>query len=237
MRVRLTNHSDQQLSVSRALFSVMDNRRAPQVVLSPAEVMFFMHGEDGVVLLQPPTAAGSAQESNTVSGTSLVRQVSPPHKKREDWSRTEEGYVKANAEYLSKESLWPTTLAPGGMVDGLIYFLPPKDLPFTVEARVEGKTFSVAFGLPTPATERMTEDELITFFEAQKKGTPVRLTLKGGKVFVGKYASYDSDNEIVWFDTPSGVLLTTSSFGLRHIQSAQAITPDTDKKPTAEPIN
>ena len=196
-----------------------------------------MHGEDAVSMLQLPPVSGGVSESSNVPADSVVRQASPNRKKRGEWSRTEEGYVKANADYLSKESLWPSTAAPGGMVDGLIYFLAPKALPVTLEARVEGKTFSVAFGLPKPASDRMTEGELIKFFEAQKKGTPVRLTLRSGRVFVGKYASYDADNEIVWFDTPSGILLNTSSFGLRHIQSAQAITPDNDKKPAAEPIN
>jgi hypothetical protein len=237
IRVRFSNHSDHLLTITRALFTVADANKNPLVVLSPAEVIYFLHGDGALSLLKPPAAAGAEPESMTVSETSIVRQAAPTHKGKKNWTRTDESYVKANAEYLNKESLWPTTVPPGGTIDGLIYFLEPKALPFTLVAHIDNHNYSASFGKPQPSRGRMSAEQLINFFEAQKKGTPIKLTLKNGKVFVGKYSSYDSINEIVWFDTPSGVLLTTSSFGLKYIQSAEIISPDADKKPASEPLN
>src|SRR5258708_33197367 len=54
MRVRVSNHSDQPLPVNASLFSVLDGSRQLLKVLSPAEVMYFMHGPDGVTLIKPP---------------------------------------------------------------------------------------------------------------------------------------------------------------------------------------
>ena len=120
----------------------------------------------------------------------------------------------------------------------------PKTLPISIQADLPDRqaglpagtaggkviTLVTRFGTPQPSGKLMTQGELIRFFDAQKKGTPVRLTLRKGKVFVGRYSSYDAINEIVWFDTPSGVLLTTSSFGLKRIAHAEAVSPETDKK-------
>jgi hypothetical protein len=236
IRARISNHSDRPLPVSRALFSVRDAAGADLKVLSPQEVIYFMHGDDAVPMIAAPATAQAPAE--TVAADSPVRRAAPPHKKKQDWSANDESYVQANAKYLNAESLWPTTVAPGGVADGLIYFLEPKALPVTLQATLEGRKFEAAFGTPQPSQNRMRADDLINFFNAQKKGTPVRLTLTNGKVFVGKYSSYDSLNEIVWFDTPSGVMLTTSSFGLRKIASAEILSPESDKKtPAAEPVN
>jgi hypothetical protein len=237
MRIRVSNHSDHPLMVSGAMFSGSDGSHTKIKVLTPVEVMYFMHGEDGVGMIKAPGDVTPSVKLS-IDSDSLVRQATPPHKRKEDWSRSDELYVEANAAYLNKESLWPTTVAPGKAADGLIYFLEPKSLPLTVQAEIEGRKLDAAFGAPQPSGRHMTAEELIRFFEAQKKGTPVRLTLKDKKVFVGRFSSYDSDNEMVWFDTPSGLLLTTTSFGLKHIVYAEIMTPEKDKKqPVSEPLN
>ena len=237
MRVRVSNHSDQPLPVNASLFSVLDGSRQLLKVLSPAEVMYFMHGPDGVAMIKPPADVKESQNL-TVPVDSVVRQASPAHKPKEEWSRSDDLYVQANAAYLNKESLWPTTVAPGKSADGLIYFLEPKSLPVTIQANIQGRELETTFGPPQPSDQHMSQEELIRFFETQKKGTPLRLTLKDGKVFVGRYSTYDADNEIVWFDTPSGILLTTTSFGLKHIAYAEVMTPEKEKKqPTPEPLN
>jgi hypothetical protein len=236
MRVRISNHSDHTIQVKSEMFKVHDGHQAALKVLSPAEVMYFMHGPDGVPMIKSPTEKPTVNFS--VDSDSIVRQASPPHKRKDDWSRSDELYVQANAAYLNKESLWPTLVEPGKFADGLIYFIEPKALPVTVQADVEGRTLEAIFGTPQPSGKHMTSEELVRFLESQKKGTPLRLTLSDGKVFVGRYSSYDPDNEIVWFDTPSGILLTTTSFGLKHIAYAEVMSPDQDKKqPAADPLN
>jgi hypothetical protein len=239
MRVRLSNHSDHPLTVAPDMFAATDGTGAAMKLLSPSEVMYFMHGEDGVPLVVPPTPAnGAPMPVMGVPADSSVRAMARPHKSKEDWSQSDNSFVQANAKYLNKESLWPVVVAPGEFADGLIYMLEPKTLPLKVQAQVETHALAASFGVPVPSTHQMTQDELAAFFEAQKKGTPIRLTLKKGKVFVGRYASYDSINETVWFDTPTGVLLTTSSFGLRTIAYAEAVSPEPQKKqPAEEPLN
>lgn len=238
MRVRLTNHSDRLLPVSTALFSVQDGHKSPQTLLSPQEVIYFMHGDDAVPLIKPPRLKDNVPyQALFVSSFSVVRHAAPSHKGKDDWTRSDEQYVLANAAYLNKETLWPATLEPGKLADGLIYFLESKSLPVTIQANIEGITLAAAFGKPTPSTQRMPAEELIAFFESLKKGTPLRLTLRSGKVFVGKYSSYDPINEIVWFDTPSGVVLTTTSFGLKHVAYAEVMSPEQKKQPTAETPN
>jgi hypothetical protein len=44
----------------------------------------------------------------------------------------------------------------------------------------------------------MSEDQLVSFFEGLKKGTPIQLTLTGGKIVKGLYGSYDDYYETVW---------------------------------------
>jgi hypothetical protein len=229
MRVRISNHSDHPVEVAPEAFSVKDGAGAKIPLFNPQEVIYFMHGPDAVSMVVPP--AGTPLPG--VPADSRARTASPEHKKKADWTASDETYVEANAKYLSKESLWPGKVMPGKFADGLIYFLEPKALPVTMHATIEGRAMSASLGTPLPATGRMSQDELVRFFESQKKGTPVRLTLKKGKVFVGKFSSYDAINETVWFDTPSGVLLTTSSFGLRTIAFAEVISPDEKKQPAA----
>jgi hypothetical protein len=235
MRVRLSNHSDRDLSVSREMFAVEDGGHNAQKLLTAQEVMYFMHGPDGVPLVKSPDPKIQLEP---VPDDSVVRKASQSHKRKSDWSRSDEVYVRSNADYLNKETLWPTQVAPGKTADGLIYFLEPKTLPVILTAKINDRTMTATFGKPQPAAQRMSADDLIKFFESQKKGTPLRLTLKNGKVFVGRYASYDADNEMVWFDTPSGVLLTTSSFGLKHIAFAEVMSPEpAQKQPASQPLN
>jgi hypothetical protein len=231
MRLHLSNYSDKPLWIDFNSFIARDNQGSMKV-LTPAEAIYAMHGEDAVPLIKYTAASSSNTfEPHAIREDSGVRQVKPsiPHKKKADWTRAEELFIQANAEYLSKESLWPQTIPPGGSADGLIYLLEPKVLPLTIEAQLNGHTLTGQFGMPQPSAQKKSEKELVDFFNVQKKGAPIRLTLRSGKVFVGRFASYDSLNETVWFNTPSGVLLTTSSFGLRAIANAEAITPAADK--------
>lgn len=233
MRVRLSNHSDHDLYVSPELFSAAGSLNSQVTRLSPAEVLFFMHGEDALPYLKVP---GESTTTLKIAADSPARHLNFQKKPKKEWSRTEEEYVQTNANYLSQESLWPQTVKPSQAAEGLIYFVEPPTQPFTVQAKVDTRILQVTFGDPQPAKEQMTQDQLIRFFGGIKKGTAVRLTLKTGKVFSGKYSSYDDLNETVWFDTPSGSLLTTSSFGLRSIAYAEALMPDRTQKPAAEPI-
>jgi hypothetical protein len=239
MRVRVSNHSDHPITVTPDQFTATDGTSAAMKILSPSEVMYFLHGEDAVPLIQPPAPTDKAPLPTLgVPADSIVRQIPRPHKRKEDWSQSDNSFVQANAKYMNKESLWPTVVAPGGFADGLIYMLEAKSLPLKVQTKLENYTLTASFGVPVPSVHQMSQEELAKFFQAQKKGTPVRLTLKKGKVFVGRYASFDEINETVWFDTPSGVLLTTSSFGLRTISFAEAISPEPEKKqPASEPLN
>jgi hypothetical protein len=75
----------------------------------------------------------------------------------------------------------------------------------------------VAGGTPMKASQ------LRKFFEAQKKGSSMRLTLKKGKVFVGRFSSYDNIEERVWFNNPSGGLLNSTSYSLESIRSAEPL--------------
>lgn len=151
-----------------------------------------------------------------------------------DWKHETGEQAKSDADYLKEDSLRPTVIVSGGSADGLIYFLQPKGLPFTIRARLEGHTISAGFGAQKSETRQMTQDQLSRFFEAEAKGTPLRLALRGGKIFVGKFSSYDALNEIVWFDTPSAGLglLNTTSFGLRRIFWVEPISPSSNDKKT-----
>ncbi len=237
IRARITNQSDRKIVVTQQLFSVYDAQKQPMQVLTPYEVIFFMHGDDAIPMVKAkPSVPGVESPQPTVSEGSLLRRSAPPHKGKDNWSESDEKYVVANAEYLSRESLWPVEVEPGKWADGLIYFLETTALPVRITAKVEGYELSAQFGQPIPSQQRVSAEDLIKFFEAQKKGTPLRLTLKSGKVFAGKYSSYDSLNEIVWFDTPSGVVLTTTSFGLKHIVHAEVMAPEPKNQlPTEAP--
>jgi len=112
---------------------------------------------------------------------------------------------------------------PGGVADGLIYMRQPARTPVTIQASIGGQLFSVELGYPRPDQKRMKESELIAFFQACKNGDALRLTLRRGRVFVGRFSSYDSLNERAWFSTPSGGLFASRSFPLNTVWSAESL--------------
>jgi hypothetical protein len=56
---------------------------------------------------------------------------------------------------------------------------------------------------PSIIESPMTRDQLEAFFDQQKRGAPVELTLAKGKVVKGLYRSYDDYYETVWI-VPQG---------------------------------
>jgi hypothetical protein len=124
---------------------------------------------------------------------------------------------------VATESLWPNTYQPGSVADGLIYLKEPSRLPVTITASVEGRTLVARLGGAVANDKRMKRSELVQFFESQKRGSPLRLTLHKGKVFVGKFSSYDPNEERVWFDTPSGGMLNSTSYSVDYIRFAEPL--------------
>ena len=116
---------------------------------------------------------------------------------------------------------------------GRIGLFPGAKIPAVLRHRDAGRACAAEpFGTPAPSTQQMSRQELIRFFEAQRKGAPLRLTLKKGKVFSGKMTSYDSINETVWFETPWQGLFNTASFGVDIIRYAE---PVGEEVPAASP--
>jgi hypothetical protein len=96
-------------------------------------------------------------------------------------------------------------------------------LPVTLTGLVQGRTMIAKLGVPKASEKHMTHSELTHFFEAQKRGASLRLTLKKEKVFVGKFESYDSVDERAWFSTPSGGMLNSTSHSIESIQYAEPL--------------
>ena len=132
-------------------------------------------------------------------------------------------FVEANAQYVATESLWPSTYQPGSVADGLIYLKEPGSLPVTLTAAVEGRTLTAKLGHAQGSEKQMKRSELVRFFESQKKGAGLRLTLRKGQVFVGKFASYDALEVRAWFDTPSSSMLNTTSYSIDYIRNAEPL--------------
>jgi hypothetical protein len=132
-------------------------------------------------------------------------------------------YAEANAQYIASESLWPSTYQSGTVADGLLYLQETSALPITLKAAVDGHSLFAKLGQAQVVDKEKSLAELIRFFEAQKKGAPLRLTLKKSKVFVGKFNSYDAAEERVWFDTPSGGMLNSTSFSVGYIRYAEPL--------------
>ena len=234
MRVRVGNNTNDNLSVDPAQFAAYDAGKNPLPMLTPHQVMCFLFGEKGARYLnarhqQKQTMDGDtgapaeAQEtSSSCAGMTTVGHV----------SGADVQYAQANADYLAKESLWPTTVKPGETVDGLIYLEEPAALPFTLSASLAGYNLAVTFGEIQGSTKVMSIDELSDFFNAEKKGAPLRITTKKGRVFVGKFLQYDDDNERAWFQSNSG-LLNSVSYPLKSIRSAESIDQVPEKPTTA----
>lgn len=224
MRVRLANNSDHPLKVSPDLFSAMDGNQAKLAILSPLQVMCFLHGDKGAQLLALKKSRKDTLDTDNAPKEVPAAETScPAGTGTGHLAEAGTQFAQANADYVASESLWPMTLPPGGTVDGLIYLQEPATLPVTIKANVETYTMSARFGMPQPETKIIPAEDLEKFFETQKKGTPMRVTLKRGKVFVGKFSSYDSDNEKVWFDTPNSGIFPATSFPLNTIRTAEVM--------------
>jgi len=222
LRVRIANNSDHHLKVSPDLFSAVDGNQAPLAILSPHQMMCDLYGEKGAQLLVlKKSRKDTLDTDNAPKEVPASETACPGGAAKGRLSGGSAEYAQTNAEYVASESLWPITLPPGGTVDGLIYLKEPSALPLTIKAGIESYAMSARFGMPQPEAKVMQGDDLAKFFEALKKGTPIRLTLKRGKVFVGKFSSYDSDNEKVWFDTPSSGIFPATSFPLDTIRTAE----------------
>lgn len=236
LRVRVTNNSEKPLQVGPELFSAEDGRRTPAPVLSPKQVMCMLYGEKGAHLLAlkkrrretlDPDTFSSLERSPEGSCAGVMGRL----------THADPQYAEANAEYVAVESLWPSAYKPGGVADGLIYLAEPVALPVTLSAAIEGHAMSVQLGAPKASQNEMRSSDLVRFFESQKKGAPLRLTLRKGRVFVGKFSSYDSIDEKVWFDTPSGGMLRSTSFPVTSIRTAEPLEQMPAKPTVSDQVN
>jgi hypothetical protein len=224
LRVRVSNNTDKPLEVSPKIFSAFDGGSASLPLLSPKDVMCYLYGDKGAHLLTL-----KKKHKETMDGYTLLTPEATTSEDRCDISVTgklatsDSQYAEANAQYVASESLWPATYQMGTVADGLIYLKEPKTLPVTLKAAVDRRSLFVKLGQAQGVDKEIKPSELIQFFRTQKKGTPLRLTLKKGKVFVGKFSSYDTLEERAWFDTPSGGMLNSTSYSISNIRYAEPL--------------
>jgi len=225
IRAHIVNHGAEAIHVGPDLFSATDSSAKIIRVFTPEQAMCVLYGEKGVHLLsQQPKhkqeidkdTAPSIEPPNESDLCAGVKDIGRMAKARTD-------YVEANAKSVAEDSLWPMMLAPEANADGLVYLDQPSALPLTIQVVLQGHTFVFDLGTPQPSAKPMPAMNLAEFFAAQKKGTPMRLTLKKGRVFVAKFLSYDPDEEKAWFDAPTDSMLRSVSFPLRSILSAEKI--------------
>jgi hypothetical protein len=222
LRVRLSNNSDHPLDVGPPLFSAADGAGLPLAVLTPKEVMCELYGDKGAHLLAlKKKHKETLDASGSVSGMETDEGCEGGLKGR--LSTSDPQYAEANAQYVATESLWPATYPPASVADGLIYLKEPSSLPVTLKSTIDGVTLSAQLGRAVGSEKQMKHSELVRFFQAQKRGNALRLTLRKGKVFVGKFSTYDEDEERVWFNTPSGGMLNTTSYSIENIRSAEPL--------------
>jgi len=232
VRLRVGNDSDHPLNVAPALFKASDGSGGPMTVLSPREVMCMLYGEKGAHLLVLKKMKKDTMDSRDSSlldnePAAEERCDDVPVKGRLHDSSSQ--YAEANAQYLAAESLWPASYKPGEAADGLIYLSLPSRLPVTLQATIEGRILSAQLAMPVAGGEQMKASKLRAFFESQKKGDTIRLTLKKGKVFVGRFSMYDSVEERAWFQNPSGGMLGTVSYAIDAIRSAEPLEQNPSK--------
>jgi hypothetical protein len=226
LRVRLANDSDRALEIGPSLFTVTDGNGSALAILSPQNVMCLLYGEKGAHLLalkKRRRDTMDTHENNLLSPDTGAEERCDGMKAKGFLHSADSQYAQANAEYLATESLWPASYPPGQLADGLVYVEETDKLPVTLKAMVEGRLLSARLGLPVAGGTPMKASQLRKFFEAQKKGSSMRLTLKKGKVFVGRFSSYDNIEERVWFNNPSGGLLNSTSYSLESIRSAEPL--------------
>jgi hypothetical protein len=236
LRVRVTNNADSPLQVSPELFTAQDGTPKAVPILSPKQVMCMLYGDKGARLLALKKRRRETPDADTFSDREpLADDTCAGVTGR--LAGTDPRYAEANAEYIATESLWPATLNPGDVADGLIYLAEPAALPIELRTTIQDRAMRIALGQPRPSEKQMKESDLVQFFETLKRGAPLRLTLRKGRVFVGKFASYDSVEERVWFDTPRAGMLSSTSFPLTSIRSAEPIEPQPAKPAAGEHVN
>jgi hypothetical protein len=232
-RVRFSNNFDQPLEFGPTNFIAADAQGTPLLILSPKDVMCYLYGEKGAHLLalkKKHNETMDAHEQIPAMQDNADEHCATGEKGR--MTGSDAGYAEANATYMATESLWPARCPPGGVADGLIYTKDTTSLPITLKSTVDGRTFTAQLGLPAASAKQMRRSELIRFFESQKKGNNIRLTLKKGKVFVGKFSLFDAVEERVWFNTPHGGVLNTTSYSVEMIRYAEPL-EQIPAKPTA----
>ncbi len=234
-RVRITNNSDKALEIGPPLFKASAADGAALPVLSPKDVMCYLYGDNGAHML----ALRKKHKDRLDERESLAAQGEGPDDHcpggvQGHLSSPDPKYVEANAQYVATESLWPALYQPGAVADGLIYIKEPPGLPVTLAASVEGRKLTAQMGSAVGTEKRMKRSELAAFFEARKKGDSLRLTLRKGKVFVGKFANFDADEERVWFNTPSGGMLNSTSYSIENIRYAEPL-EQVPSKPAPSP--
>ncbi len=224
IRVRLSNNTDQGIQFGPGNFSAFDKSGKALAILSPKDVMCFLYGDKGAHLLSL-----KKKRKETMDGHELLPDVVSVPEEHCDTgvvgklATSDPQYAEANAQYLATESLSPATYQMGTVADGLIFLQETSQLPVTLKAAVQGNSLFAKLGQPQASLKEVKPSELIKFFETQKKGAPLRLTLKKGKVFVGKFSSYDPLDERVWFDTPSGGMLNTTSYSVSNIRFVEPL--------------
>ncbi len=224
LRLRVSNNTDKPLDISPKIFTAFDGGGAMLPLLSPKDVMCYLYGDKGAHLL-----ALKKKNKDTMDGYQLLPGMTQVPEDKCDVGVTgklatsDPQYAEANAQYLAAESLWPATYQMGTVADGLIYLKEPMLLPITLKAAVDGHSLFAKLGQAKGTDKQIKTSELIHFFETQKKGAPLRLTLKKGKVFVGKFSSYDALEERVWFDTPSGGMLNSTSFSVGNVRYVEPL--------------
>lgn len=239
LRVRVANDGGHPLTIGPDLFSAADGKGSRMALLSPKDVMCMLYGDKGAHLLALKKKRKDTLDTHeSISGMDAAEEQCGAASGQGRLHNAESQYAEANAEYLATESLWPTAYKPGEAADGLVYLEGTAALPVTLNAAIEGRTLSASLGLPQPNEKPMKHSELVQFFEAQKKGDSLRLTLRKGKVFVGKFTSYDSVDERVWFVAPSGGMLNTISFSVESIRAAEPLElVPAAPAATSEPLN
>jgi hypothetical protein len=224
MRAHIVNHGNDLINVGPDLFTAKDGNGHEMPILTPSQVMCVLYGEKGARLLNQQPRRKQALDNDTApalestSDAALCSGVQDIGR----LSKARMEYVEANAKSVAEDSLWPLVLSPGGTADGLIYAQAPGALPITVTVVLKGQIFTVALGVPQVVAAPIPAANLSGMLESMKRGTPLRVVLKKGRIFVAKFSSYDSLEEVAWFESTEG-LLTSTSYPLRSIRSVEKL--------------
>ena len=157
LRVRVANDSDRAVEIGPSLFTATDGSGSAMPVLSPRAVICLMYGEKGAHLLalkKKRRDTMDTHENNLLTADRPRKSAAMALPPRGLCIMRIRSIAEANARYLAEESLWPATIPPGQVADGLIYFEEPSSLPLTLEADVEGRPFRSGWGCRWPAKSR-----------------------------------------------------------------------------------